>query len=156
MKKKKLKLILDVDGVFTDGKFLYGKNGKIFKVFGPHDSDAIKIIKNYYDTSLISADINGFEISKKRALDMGLKISLVSEGERYNFFKKIGFKKCIFMGDGHYDAEIIKKVYYGMCPDNALNLCKKNADFITKKRGGDGAVYEAVMHLIKKFKLKDK
>ena len=35
-------------------------------------------------------------------------------------------------------------------------VLKKNADFITKKRGGDGAVYEAVMHLIKKFKLKDK
>ena len=86
MKKKKLKFILDFDGVFTDGKFLYGKNGKMFKVFGPHDSDAIKIIKNYYDTSLISADKNGFEISKKRALDMGLKISLVSEDERYIYF----------------------------------------------------------------------
>ncbi|MAH97723.1 MAG: phosphatase [Euryarchaeota archaeon] len=154
MKNNKLKFVLDVDGVFTDGKFLYSKKGKIFKTFGPHDSDAVKIIRNYYDTSLITADKNGFEISKKRAIDMGLKIALVSEEERFNYFKKIGFNKCIFMGDGHYDADIIKRVFYGICPDNALNSCKKNADFITKNKGGEGAVYEAVIHLIKKFKLK--
>ena len=33
--------ILDVDGVFTDGKFLYTKDGKVMKIFGPEDNDAL-------------------------------------------------------------------------------------------------------------------
>ena len=151
--KNKINFILDVDGVFTDGAFYYDKTGKILKKFGPHDSDGIKIIKKYFNTSLISADRRGFEISKRRAVDMGLKIKLVSEENRYKYFEKIGFKNCIFMGDGYFDAIILKKSYYGICPTNALKECKLNADYITKSEGGNGAVYEAVMHLIKKFKI---
>ncbi len=151
---KKLKFFIDVDGVLTDGSFIYDKSGKISKKFGPHDSDGIKIIKNYFDISLISADTKGFEISKKRAKDMGLKIFHVSEIKRYEFFKKIGFEKCIFMGDGHYDAKILKKVYYSISPKNALEICKNNSDYVTKSTGGNGAVYEACIHLIKKFKIK--
>ena len=151
--KSQINFVLDLDGVFTDGTFYYNKRGKILKKFGPHDSDGIKIIKKYFNTSLISADRKGFEISKKRAKDMGLKIKLVSEENRYKYFEKIGFKKCIFMGDGYFDAEILKKAYYGICPKNALKECKLNADYITKNTGGNGAVYEAVMHLIKKFKI---
>ena len=63
--KKQINFILDVDGVFTDGTFYYSKKGKIYKKFGPHDSDGIKIIKKHFNTSLISADKRGFEISKK-------------------------------------------------------------------------------------------
>ena len=37
--KKKLNLIIDIDGVMTTGQFLYSEKGKAFKVFGPHDSD---------------------------------------------------------------------------------------------------------------------
>ena len=36
--------ILDVDGVMTTGQFFYSKDGKIYKVFGPHDSDGLKIL----------------------------------------------------------------------------------------------------------------
>ena len=38
-------LILDVDGVFTTGQFLYTKEGKFAKVFGPHDNDGLKLLK---------------------------------------------------------------------------------------------------------------
>ena len=84
---------------------------------------------------------------------MGLKIKLVSEENRYKYFEKIGFERCIFMGDGHFDAIILKKSYYGICPKNALKECKLNANYITENSGGNGAVYEAVKHLIKKFKI---
>ena len=37
----------------TTGQFMYSKNGKIFKVFGPHDSDELKLIRNKIDISFI-------------------------------------------------------------------------------------------------------
>ena len=152
--KKKLQLIIDVDGVLTDGSFIYDNKGKIFKKFGPHDSDGIKIIKKFIDVFLISADKRGYDISKKRAKDIGLKIFYVPEENRYNFFENIGFKQCIFIGDGHYDAEILKKVYYGIAPQNAVKKCKKNSNYVTKVNGGNGAVYEACLHIMKKLKFK--
>jgi 3-deoxy-D-manno-octulosonate 8-phosphate phosphatase KdsC-like HAD superfamily phosphatase len=38
-------LVLDVDGVITNGKFVYTQEGKISKEFGSHDSDALQIVK---------------------------------------------------------------------------------------------------------------
>ena len=39
-------LIFDVDGVMTSGQFLYSSNGKVYKIFGAHDSDGLKLLKN--------------------------------------------------------------------------------------------------------------
>ena len=37
--------MLDVDGVMTTGQFIYSDKGKQYKIFGPHDSDGLKLIK---------------------------------------------------------------------------------------------------------------
>ena len=44
--EKKLNLIIDIDGVMTTGQFFYSEKGKVLKVFGPHDADGLKMIKN--------------------------------------------------------------------------------------------------------------
>ena len=57
-------VLFDVDGVFTDGCFYYSAQGKIIKVFGPHDGDGIKLLRALGLTiSAISADQRGFSIS---------------------------------------------------------------------------------------------
>ena len=71
--KKKLQLIIDVDGVLTDGSFIYDNKGKIFKKFGPHDSDGIKIIKNFIDVFLISADKRGYDCDECAGTTKGYK-----------------------------------------------------------------------------------
>ena len=40
-------LIIDVDGVMTTGQFFYSEKGKVFKVFGPDDNDALSILSRY-------------------------------------------------------------------------------------------------------------
>ena len=40
-------LVLDVDGVLTTGQFLYSKNGKEFKIFGPDDNDGLALLKPF-------------------------------------------------------------------------------------------------------------
>ena len=113
MKKKPKYFILDVDGVLTDGKFIYSDKGKKFKVFGPHDHDGLKIIKEFINIEFITADKNGYTITKRRVVDdMKFKLTLVSEKIRINYLeKKFGLKNIIYMGDGIFDAEILKKVF---------------------------------------------
>ena len=43
---KKLNLVIDVDGVMTTGQFLYSSKGKTYKVFGAHDADGLKLIRD--------------------------------------------------------------------------------------------------------------
>ena len=151
-KKKKLYFILDVDGVLTDGSFLYNKEGKQFKKFGAHDADGLILVKDIFNIFFISSDKKGFLISKKRVSDMGFKIKYVKNDERYNFIKKYNLKKIIFMGDGIFDIKILKECKYGIAPKNAIKQASKVASFVTKSPGGNGAVFEACIHLYNKFK----
>lgn len=152
--KKVLKnLILDVDGVFTTGQFLYTEEGKFAKVFGPHDNDGIKLIREHMNIHVITADKRGYVITRKRiAEDMKLKLTLISESERLGWLEKnFNLKESVFMGDSMHDAEIFGKMGYSIAPASAFYLACEKADFVTKHRAGEGAVAEACLHLIKKF-----
>mgnify|MGYP001139057993 CR=1 FL=1 len=150
---EKLNFLLDVDGVLTDGSYYYNTSGKIMKKFGPHDHDGLKLVKDLFDISFITADHRGFTISEKRIVhDMGFKLELVTEMERYDFVKKnYDFNKLIFMGDGFYDAEVLKDCLIGIAPKSANSHAIKNADFVTKSNAGYGAVFDACLFLKDKF-----
>lgn len=153
-KDKKIKnLILDVDGVLTTGQFLYTKDGKLAKTFGPHDNDGIKLLSKLINIQAISADKRGFGITKKRvAEDMGLKLDLVSETDRLSWLKKnFDLSRTIYMGDGMHDALIFDYVVYSIAPANAFYLARDKAKFVTSHRAGEGAVAEACLHIIDKF-----
>lgn len=145
--------ILDVDGVFNTGQFLYTEDGKFAKVFGPHDNDGIKLIRPYLKLHTISADKRGFPITRKRiADDMKLELNMVSEEDRLPWLKaNFNLEKCAYMGDGIFDAKIFDHVGYSIAPHNAFYLAKEKADFVTKTKSGEGAVAEACLHIIDKF-----
>ncbi|MBD1165313.1 HAD hydrolase family protein [Pelagibacterales bacterium SAG-MED10] len=137
----------------TTGQFIYSDKGKQYKIFGPHDSDGLKIIKKKIKINFVTADKRGFLISKKRiSKDMGYNLNLVSEEDRYQYLnKKFGIKNIIYMGDGIYDAKILSDCYYGISPKNSRTEAKKSSDFITKNRSAEGAVLDACLHIDKKF-----
>lgn len=145
--------VLDVDGVMTTGQFLYDTKGKAYKIFGPDDSDGLKILKKYIEIQFVSADKRGFEISKKRIQDdMGYPINLVSSDRRYAWIKeRYDPAKVIYMGDGFFDHKIMKGVGYSIAPANADINAKKYSNYITERNGGDRAVAEACIHIAKKF-----
>ena len=147
-------VVFDVDGVFTNGQFLYDENGKQYKIFGAHDSDGLKLLKeNKIEFQAISADHRGFEITKKRMYDLGVKLSLVSEKSRIDFIKSMGDPAEIcFMGDGHFDALVFDQVGYSVAPCNAVPIARSKANYVTQSKGGEGAVYEAVLHILSLFK----
>jgi len=145
--------ILDVDGVMTTGQFLYNSEGKAYKIFGPDDSDGLNLLSSYINIHFVSADKRGFNISKKRIVDdMDYSLDLVSSSERLQWIKnRYNLSEVIYMGDGFFDHKIMKNVGYSIAPKNADANAKKVAKFITDRKGGDRAVAEACVHILKIF-----
>jgi len=145
--------IFDVDGVFTDGKFYYSEDGKVYKVFGDADNDALSILKKFMKIEMVTGDKRGFSISRKRIeTDMGYKLSLVSTFKRIDWIKeRYNLDETIYMGDGIYDPYVFKEVAYSICPNNGFYNTKKYSDYVTNSSGGSGAVAEAVLHVLEKF-----
>lgn len=146
-------LVLDVDGVLTDGKFYYSEQGKILKAFSVDDHDALKVLQNYIKIVVITADSLGYEITKKRIQgDMKMELTLVSTRERKKWISEnFNLSKTIYMGDGIFDPLIFKEVMYSIAPNNALKQTRSKASFVTKSKGGDRAVAEACLHVLEKF-----
>ncbi|MBI4351711.1 MAG: HAD hydrolase family protein [Elusimicrobia bacterium] len=147
-----LNFVLDVDGVLSTGQFLYSADGKMYKVFGPHDADGLALLRGRIGILFITADRRGFPISKKRVEDMGYEIELVPGRERYRLVgDRFGLDNLIFMGDGIFDAQLLKDCKFGIAPAGARPEALKAADFITASRAGEGAVCDACVEIAARF-----
>jgi len=147
-----MNLVIDVDGVMTTGQFLYSPGGKEYKIFGPHDSDGLKMIKDKVNIIFVTADKRGFPISRRRIEDMGFHIELVAEQDRYSYIReKFGFENTIFIGDGIFDAPVIKECKFGIAPANARKEAREAADFVTESKSAEGAVCDACIEIDRRF-----
>ncbi len=150
---KPVVFILDVDGVLTNGQFIYTKEGKVMKIFGPDDNDALSLLAESLYVRFITGDKKGFDISKKRIVDdMGFELDLVSTVKRLEWISNLfPLNQVIYMGDGIFDHYVMKKVAYAISPANADQSAKQNSDYVTLRSGGDRAVAEACLHIMEKF-----
>lgn len=150
-------LILDVDGVLTTGHMGYTKEGKLFKVFGPHDREGLKMISWYIpNIKFITADKSGFEISYARIVkDWGYRsdqLILVSEESRLKWFTdNFNLNVTSFVADGYNDAIILKQVAQGIAPSNARIEAQNAAKFVTPSKSAEGAVMDACIYLKELF-----
>ena len=146
-------LILDVDGVMTNGQFLYSEEGKQMKIFGPDDNDRLRLLNPYINIRFVTGDRKGFSITNKRIKeDMKFDLDLVSTIKRIEWIKDLyNPKEVIYMGDGIFDHYVMKEVGYSIAPDNSDPTAKASANFVTKRSGGDRAVVEACLHIMQKF-----
>lgn len=148
--------ILDVDGVMTNGQFIYTAAGKLAKVFGPHDADGLKMLRNRLRIQFISADKRGYEITHRRiCADMGYELTFIPEEDRLEFIHQMNPRETIFMGDGYYDAPCIKACAIGIAPANARIEAIKAANFVTPNKGGEGAVMDACLYIKQLLELGD-
>ncbi|AQL31351.1 phosphatase [Prochlorococcus sp. RSP50] len=137
----------------TSGDFFYSEEGKLLKVFGPDDHDALTLLKPYIDIRFITGDKKGFKISQKRIVeDMKFKLDLVSTVKRIDWIKdNYNCNDVIYMGDGIFDHYVMREVRYSIAPSNGDPFTKKSANFVTKRSGGDRSVAEACLHILEKF-----
>lgn len=147
-KLKKIKmLILDVDGVMTDGRIIMDDEGHQLKNFDVRDGHGLKIIQRY---GIKIAILTGrkSEVVNHRAID--LEINDVYQGalNKKEVFKEILLKHNLaastvaFMGDDIIDIPVLRQVGFSVAVADAVDVVKKNVDYVTKKKGGHGAVRE--------------
>lgn len=152
--RKQLKyFILDVDGVLNDGKHHYTSEGKVVKVFGPDDHDALLMLSKDLEIAFVTGDKRGFPITKKRVeVDMKFPLHQVSTFERIGWIEeRFNPKEVVYMGDGIFDAMVFNSVGYSIAPANSFFKTKEHADYVTDASGGDSAVAEACWHIAEKF-----
>lgn len=153
LKRTKL-LLLDVDGVLTDGSIIYNDSGAETKVFNVKDGLGIKMLMK----AGIQVGIVTGRTSKAlyhRCNNLG--ISLIFDGVRDKpsvlelISKRTGLpaEDIAFVGDDLIDLPLLKQVGLSIAVANAHETVIENVDMVTSKKGGAGAVREVCEAILK-------
>ena len=154
-------LLMDVDGVLTDGSLPFDSEGREFKVFSAHDGLGISIWNRLgLSTGIITARKS--TVVDVRARD--LRIDEVHQGAKdkrvvYEEIKarlEITDREIAYIGDDLADLSVMRHVGVAIAPANAVNEIKEIAHLVTEARGGCGAVREAIEVILKARGLWDK
>ncbi len=154
-KIKKIKvLLLDVDGVLTDGRIIYDSHGRDLKFFDVHDGMGVYLLKKSGIPAVIIT-AKGSRAIKPRAKDMQIDIVFEDVSPKTSVLKKIcGIYKVTpeelcFIADDLVDLCLIKVVGFPVAVANAAQEIKNAAVFVTTKSGGRGAVRELAELILK-------
>jgi 3-deoxy-D-manno-octulosonate 8-phosphate phosphatase (KDO 8-P phosphatase) len=154
-KAKKIKLLLlDVDGVLTDGRIVYDSKGRDLKFFDVHDGLGVYLLKKAgIPTVLITA--RGSKAIKPRARDMRVEAIFSDISPKSAVIDKIvkrfkvSLDEICFVGDDLVDLCLMKKVGFAIAVFNACPEIKTLAHYITLREGGRGAIREVVEIILK-------
>ena len=147
-KAKKLKLlILDVDGVLTDGKLFFDNQGNEYKSFHARDGHGIKLLRQ---TGVEVAVISGRKSNSVALRMKNLGIEHVYQGHEnkraafIELIEKIGItpEQAAHVGDDLLDLPIMMRVGLAIAVSDANFAVKQRADWCTTLPGGHGAVRE--------------
>jgi 3-deoxy-D-manno-octulosonate 8-phosphate phosphatase (KDO 8-P phosphatase) len=147
-------LLLDVDGVLTDGRIIYDSRGRDSKFFDVHDGMGVYLLKKAgIPTILITA--KGSRAIGPRARDMQVAAVFENISPKSIVLNKILAKykleasQLCFAGDDLVDLCLMKKVGLPVAVANACAEIKKSAAYITSREGGRGAVREVAELILK-------
>ncbi|MGZ4034761.1 MAG: KdsC family phosphatase [Bacteroidia bacterium] len=149
--KKNIKfLVLDVDGVLTDGGMYYSNSGDEFKKFNTKDGMGIKLaVKAGIKIGFLSNGINNTLINNRAAL-LGVEFVYVGNQSKIKVLDEwkeqlnIEYKDIAYVGDDINDAEVIGLVGLSACPADAVKIIKEKVNIILTGKGGEGCVREFI------------
>ena len=140
-------LILDVDGVMTDGRIIMDDAGRETKNFNVKDGHGIKMLIRYgIDVILLTGRRSN--VVEYRARDLGILEVYQGIFNKVEIFNEILQKRVInrehvaFMGDDIVDIPLLKRVGFSAAVADATDDVKGSVDYITVNNGGNGAVRE--------------
>lgn len=147
-KLKKIKLlILDVDGVMTDGRIIMDNEGRELKNFDVRDGHGIKLLQRYNIKVAILTGRNS-RVVEHRARDLEIEEVYQGAFNKKEIFEKILKKHNLtaenvaYIGDDIVDVPVLRAVGFSVAVADALAVVKKQVHFISAFRGGRGAVRE--------------
>lgn len=155
IKAKKIKLlVLDVDGVLSDGKLYFSDTGREIKSFSTLDGHGIKLLrKTGVEVGIITGRES--ELVTKRASDLGIPYLIQGREDKYTALTEMlneypcQLDEICYVGDDHPDLLVMNKIGLAISVPNAHIDVIERAHGITEKQGGHGAVREVcdlIMH----------
>jgi 3-deoxy-D-manno-octulosonate 8-phosphate phosphatase (KDO 8-P phosphatase) len=141
-------LLLDVDGVLTDGRLFFSNQGDEFKSFSTLDGQGIKLLqKSGVKVGIITGRTSN--LVSKRAQDLGINIVVQGREDKWDALQEIlidhplALDEIAFMGDDWPDLTVMTRVGLALTVANAHFSVAERAHWKSQERGGEGAVRAA-------------
>lgn len=141
---------MDCDGVLTDGRLYFSSRGEEMKVFDVRDGQGIVLWHRAGFKSGVISGRGASEIINKRAEELGIEFVRTSSSDKVRDLDEIvevlglSFGEVAFIGDDIGDIDVMKRVGFAVAVANAVEDAKAVAAYVTKARGGRGAVREVI------------
>lgn len=147
-------LVMDVDGVLTDGGIVVHSDGTESKRFHVMDGHRIKL---WQRAGLEAAIISGRETKATalRGIQLGIERVLQGQKEKLPAFESllesvgVSADEVVCVGDDLMDIPLVTRAGFGVAVANAAEELKHAADYVTSQSGGYGAVAEVIEMILK-------
>ena len=147
-------LLLDVDGVMTDGRIIYDSNGVETKFFNVKDGHGIKMLQR---TGVAVGIISGrhSQVVANRADELGIELLYQKALEKIPAYEDVlrrtglADRQVAYMGDDILDIPVMSRVAFAAAPADAVPEVFPYVHHVTRNRGGWGAVRELCDMILK-------
>lgn len=140
-------LVLDVDGVLTNGNLYFSAGGESMKEFSILDGLGIKLLHGIgVKTAVITGRLSG--MVSKRMQELGITLVMQGREDKLTALRElhestgISMDESAYIGDDLPDLSAIQSCRFGVAVNNAHFIVKDNADWVCQHNGGSGAVRE--------------
>jgi len=147
-------LILDVDGVLTDGSIIYSDKGGEIKAFNVMDGHGIKLLmRGGINVGIITARES--RVVATRARDLGIELLYQGRKDKLACYSKIlektGLKadETAFVGDDLVDLPVLTRAGFSASVPGGVAEVRERVDYVTECPGGRGAVREVCELMLK-------
>ena len=147
-------LLLDVDGVMTDGRIIFDSNGIESKFFNVKDGHGIKLLQRAgIEVGIVSGRKS--LVVTNRAAELGITRVYQGTLDKLAVYREIlqetglADDQIAFMGDDLIDIPILSRVGFAAAPADAVEEVLNRVHFIARNRGGWGAVREVCDLILK-------
>ncbi|WP_134090356.1 HAD family hydrolase [Olivibacter sp. XZL3] len=145
---------LDVDGVLTNGQVLVNEEGHQLRSFNIRDGYAIQLaVKKNFPMLVITGGRS--EGVRKRLQGLGITDIEMGVSDKVSIFKgwltqyALRANEVLYIGDDIPDFDVMKMAGLAACPNDAAEEIKAIADYVSSRKGGEGAVREIIEKVLK-------
>jgi 3-deoxy-D-manno-octulosonate 8-phosphate phosphatase (KDO 8-P phosphatase) len=144
-------LLLDVDGVLTDGRMYYSADGEELKAFDVKDGHGIVLLRDHVELGVVSGRPG---LARKRLEELRFKHLVFGQRDKLEGYAQLAHlgipdDEVAYMGDDVNDLGLLARVGLSACPADARPEVLRAVHFVASAQGGRGAVRELVELILK-------
>ena len=152
---KRIRLaIFDVDGVLTDGRLYLSDSGEEMKEFDTQDGHGMKMLQACgVEIAIITGRTS--RCVEMRAKNLGISLLFQGASDKLLVYRdlmaSLGLDpaETAYMGDDLIDLPVLRRCGFALAVPDAQDIVRQHAHYVTRKRGGRGAVREACEFLMR-------